>query len=707
MLAGLVSPAAASAMAGPALSGEAPTRVGALLAAAPPPIDPPDLPGGVTGQQGEPSTPQAPALITVVNTNDSGLGSLRQAIIDAASGETINFDSSLSGQVIALTSGQLDINKSLIIDGSLLASRVSISGRNTLRVFNVYNNSTVTLRGLAVINGSASDGAGAYVAGGSTLNLAGCLFSGNVASNFGGGVYNWGILNVTGGIFINNRASWGGGVENRQTLTVADATFISNTATSGGAGAETYGGTVTMIRSAFINNIADNGVNIGSGGGFQSDPGTGNVTLTNNTFSGNQARGAADDGGGAIMSYGGTLYLSHLTLVNNYSGSHGGGISTNAGYPTTIYFNNTIIFGNTAAASMPDDLYGTFQSQDYDLIGTLTGATLVGAVIHNLVGQNPRLNTLADNGGSSFSFALLPGSPAIDYIPKAVNGCGSTLVEDQRGEPRPLNYPDYPGGCVIGAFELQDNETFNATISESASQSFGATLTSIQDNVGGTTPGSTTVTRVPITSTWLIGGEMPFSVDITAVVSSGLDISLSLCYTAWEAALNPLVNVSRLELYRDNGGTMQRVGADARSTDPTTGVTCVTKYHVSDLSEWTLMDPAFPTAVTLANFSARTAIGQVQLTWQTLMEVNTLGFNLYRSDLPDSGSEWQKLNASIIPARAFGKVGGALYAFTDLQAQAGKTYYYWLEVVNLTDQQLYGPEAAQALVGLYLPLVCR
>ena len=55
--------------------------------------------------------------ITVINTNDSGAGSLRQALPDANNGDTINFDSSLNGQTINLTSAELAVEKSITISG--------------------------------------------------------------------------------------------------------------------------------------------------------------------------------------------------------------------------------------------------------------------------------------------------------------------------------------------------------------------------------------------------------------------------------------------------------------------------------------------------------------------------------------------------------------------------------------------------------------
>ena len=56
-------------------------------------------------------------IITVVNTNDSGPGSLRQALAVVNDGDTINFDSALNGQIINLTSGELVINNNITIAG--------------------------------------------------------------------------------------------------------------------------------------------------------------------------------------------------------------------------------------------------------------------------------------------------------------------------------------------------------------------------------------------------------------------------------------------------------------------------------------------------------------------------------------------------------------------------------------------------------------
>jgi hypothetical protein len=72
--------------------------------------------------------------LTVTNLNDSGAGSLRNAIGSASAGDTIQFDSSLANSTITLTSGQIEIDKDLIIDGSNAAG-LTISGNQASRIF--------------------------------------------------------------------------------------------------------------------------------------------------------------------------------------------------------------------------------------------------------------------------------------------------------------------------------------------------------------------------------------------------------------------------------------------------------------------------------------------------------------------------------------------------------------------------------------------
>jgi hypothetical protein len=98
-----------------------------------------------------------PSTLTVLNNQDSGPGSLRAEIAAASSGDTIQFGSSLKGQTITLTSGELAVTQSLNIQG-LGTSKLSISGNGASRVFDVSGGATVTIAGLTITNGVADHG---------------------------------------------------------------------------------------------------------------------------------------------------------------------------------------------------------------------------------------------------------------------------------------------------------------------------------------------------------------------------------------------------------------------------------------------------------------------------------------------------------------------------------------------------------------------
>ena len=88
-----------------------------------------------------------------------------------------------------------------------------------------------------------------------------------------------------------------------------------------------------------------------------------------------------------------------------------------------------------------------------------------------------------------------------------------------------------------------------------------------------------------------------------------------------------------------------------------------------------------PLAVELAAFSAQTEGTNIRVSWQTVSEVDNLGFNLYRSTSLDGAQE--QLNGSLIPAQAPGSGQGAAYEWQDETVAAGMTYYYWLADVDL------------------------
>lgn len=149
--------------------------------------------------------------VTVRNTNDSGPGSLRDAIAIASSGDTIVFDRSLAGQTITLTSGDLAISKNLDIEGPG-AEKLTISGNNSSRVFDISGGVTVTLAGLTVTGGFADHGGGILNEPGANLTLSHVSLSDNQA-----------VLGLGGGAIFNDAGA---------SLSISHSSLASNQATT-------------------------------------------------------------------------------------------------------------------------------------------------------------------------------------------------------------------------------------------------------------------------------------------------------------------------------------------------------------------------------------------------------------------------------------------------------------------------------------------
>lgn len=128
-------------------------------------------------------------------------------------------------------------------------------------------------------------------------------------------------------------------------------------------------------------------------------------------------------------------------------------------------------------------------------------------------------------------------------------------------------------------------------------------------------------------------------------------------------------------------------------------------YGLQNLTNpYTPNQPEGPTAVYLAGFNATRQPGQVLVTWQTTLEINVIGFNIYRSTSPYGQREL--LTPDMVLSQGMGGLGGS-YQFIDLTAQEGVTYYYWLEVVDLEGNSIEGPLEVLALKYFYLPLLRR
>lgn len=191
--------------------------------------------------------------IIVSNTNDNGLGSLRQALADANDGDTIDA-TGISG-VITLTTGQLLVDKSVTINGAG-AGALAVDGNTTSRVFQTATGETVSMSGLTIRNSQGGEGGAILNVDTAMLTIINSTLSGNTAG-FGGGVFNSGTLTIINSTFSSNMASEGGGIYNSGSgvLTISNSTFSGNTASETGGGVFNIG-TLQVANSTVSDNSA-------------------------------------------------------------------------------------------------------------------------------------------------------------------------------------------------------------------------------------------------------------------------------------------------------------------------------------------------------------------------------------------------------------------------------------------------------------------
>jgi hypothetical protein len=351
-----------------------------------------------------------------------------------------------------VTEAEIVIDNDVILDGE---GNLTIDANQAHRVFLVVTNITAELRGATVTGGRTSwPQAGGGIWNSGTLTLTNSMVSQNEAQG-GGGIWNSGTLTLTNSTVSGNTAglrgtlSYGGGILNEGTLTLTNTTVSENTS-GGGGGIQIFSGTVTLTNSKVSGNTAIGGGGIGNGGtltltnstvsGNTAESGGGMViggtaTLTNSTVSGNTAE--SEDGGG-IVNFG-TLTLTNSTVSGNTQPTGGGSIYNRFG--GTLTLTNTLVDGDCATH---EQAVVTSNGYNIESPGNSCGFdTNKGDQVY-VTAERLNLGELADNGGPTWTHALLPGSVAIDVIPADM----CEVDEDQRGFPR-------DSMCDVGAFEVQ------------------------------------------------------------------------------------------------------------------------------------------------------------------------------------------------------------------------------------------------------------
>jgi uncharacterized repeat protein (TIGR01451 family) len=400
-------------------------------------------------------TPSGCSLL-VTTTADTistvdGVNSLREAIICANNtpgADTINVPAGTYTLTIAGTGenaaamGDLDITDDLTLVGAGSTTTIVEAGTSSTngidRVFHILADTTASISGLTIRNGLTTGNGGAILNEGTMLTVTSSTLTANHADK-GGGIYQTGggMLKVDRSTISLNVVDKGGGILNNSgTVEIVDSTISGNTSAQQGGGIINTGTSMSLTRTTVSGNMSGTA---GGGGVFNRVP----ITIINSTISGNKTAGS---GGGINNSAAGTVSLSYVTITNNTADQEdntvgdGGGV---ADFTDGFQANNTIIAGNFDKGDEAPDIFGTLDSQGFNLIGNTAGATITGTTTGNITGVNPLLGPLTDNGGFTFTHALLSGSPAINAANPA-----SFPATDQRGVTRPQG-----GRSDIGAFE--------------------------------------------------------------------------------------------------------------------------------------------------------------------------------------------------------------------------------------------------------------
>ncbi len=520
------------------------------------------------------------------------------------------------------------------------------------------------LEGVCISGGS---GGGLYNASGATLAATGGQITANEAglAAHGGGIFNDGVLSLSSVKAESNLAGrpWesrysgsggsGGGLFNAGSATITWSTFHSNKASRGGGGVWLSGnggdggaidntGTLTLRLSTLFGNLAGAGGGsegpvggaAGQGGGL-ANAGAAlivNTTISSNTTypggMGSDTTGADGHGGGIATS--GSLTLDNVTIAGNHAAmtaaGKGGGLYVGGG---TATLRNTILGDNSDGSGDRDCVLdaGAQSSGGYNLVEKRGNCTLSSTGDQS--GPDPKLGSLADNGGPTPTRALLAGSPALDKGNCQDHG-GGVVPIDQRGLHRPADgNSDGQAACDVGAVEMNAASPLAAMTAY-----FAPTPPQLDGNLADWPAIPWTV--VDETTARTLAGAHPSAYDLTmAVRSLWTDSTL---YFAVQVTDNRVVNDSadawhddEIELafdglhdYSGQGSDDHQytLNADGRRTDRAVATTAFQAAVRTRIDGW----------------DAEVAIPATALQAGGYVQGRVLGFNMAVHDDDDGGS---------------------------------------------------------------------
>ncbi|MBN1810856.1 MAG: hypothetical protein JXA14_03375, partial [Anaerolineae bacterium] len=483
----------------------------------------------------------------------------------------------------------------------------------------------------------------------------------NTALYSGGGLYvDNGIAVLASGQVISNTAEGtdsdrGGGLyaSGIASVAVSGGQILSNTARRGGGMyLDLFDlGDATLTSGEIRGNIAQDG-----GGMYIYE---GNATLNGGQIVNNTA-----DNGGSVYANAGSVTLSGGQITNN-------SVTSNS----SALYNDSSMINTTTILTITGDIYqegGVFSCDGNSLVlqGSLTlaGGTFTAPSTElRIAGDLTRSGGTFDaNGGNVFFHGAgiqTLNANTITFYSVTVNS-GVTLTTESVV-------------TVNGGVALETGAATQETRSVSSTDLLAFALADLtitpatQGNLS-----SLRVTRVEISHPDAAGGIQTNRYWSIAAIGSGYTATLTLPHDGLSDPYACKYTGSGWEGARD-------------SFDSTT----VTRSDITSFSDWGVSD-GLPTAVTLASFTATPQEGGILVAWETAIEIDNVGFNLYRTQAPEGA--WVRLNDTLIPSQSPGSVFGTTYAWLDENVETGTTYYYKLEDIEVGGKHTFhGPVAAQ------------
>jgi CSLREA domain-containing protein len=352
-----------------------------------------------------------------------------------------------------------------------LAANTSVVINNSQFIGNSSTTSGTNVYGFAA-------GVGIESSTGFNLTISNSSFTNNIGTGTSGSngngirilATNVSTVNITNSSFNENSGVGGASIQGSgiQVFTSGTGT-LSGTfdgVTVNGNSAMTGAGIAMVATGGAMNlniinsTISNNAASSNAGGVVMSNSGatTGAnsvVNFINTTISGNATNG---NGGGVFLeqpaaSGSFTANFNFSTIANNTAnidnigvGNGGGIFRSTAG---TLNLKNSVVADNSVGTGgTGPDISGTVNSQDYNHIEDLAGATITGTTTNNSTGD-AQLGPLANNGGPTMTHLPADASPVVNAIPDGTNDCGTVVKTDQRGIERPSS-----GACEKGSVEI-------------------------------------------------------------------------------------------------------------------------------------------------------------------------------------------------------------------------------------------------------------